>query len=169
MKTTQRHSRWAALLAALLVSGALGQAQVAPDPKKPAANAPDEDIVVLSPFEVTASATESYNAATTLAGNRLNTDLRDVGSSVTVYTSQFFKDLGATNNNSLLQYTISSEVGGIYGNFSGVGGSSTYNEASNLLRPSKTTEWQLRTACPKFFLCIPPPKKRGICKSPRKG
>ena len=136
MKTTHRHSRRTALLAALLVSGAIGQAQVAPDPKKSAANAPDEDIVVLSPFEVTASATESYNAATTLAGNRLNTDLRDVGSSVTVYTSQFFKDLGATNNTSLLQYTISSEVGGVNGNFAGTGDSAALAEPD---RPSQTT------------------------------
>src|SRR6185312_4826827 len=45
----------------------------------------DKDVLVLTPFEVTASAdSKGYTAATTLAGNRLKTDLRDVGSSVSV-------------------------------------------------------------------------------------
>jgi outer membrane receptor protein involved in Fe transport len=98
--------------------------------------AQDEEVVVLSPFEVTASPMNSYNAATTLAGNRLNTQLRDVGSAVTVITSQFFEDTGATNNTSLLQYTISSEVGGVYGNFAGTGDSAALSEPD---RPSQTT------------------------------
>ncbi|HVU24644.1 MAG TPA: TonB-dependent receptor plug domain-containing protein [Opitutus sp.] len=105
------------------------------EPTPPAANA-DDEIVTLSPFEVSASAINSYSAATTLAGNRLNTQLRDVGSSVTVYTGQFLRDLGATNNSSLLQYTVSSEVGGVYGNFAGTGDSAALAEPD---RPNQAT------------------------------
>ena len=121
------------LLIAATVAVASVQAQTAaPTPADPAKN----EVVVLSPFEVTASAADSYNAATTLAGNRLNTQLRDVGSSISVYTSQLLKDIAATNNNSLLQYTLGSEVGGIYGNFAGAGDAAALSEPD---RPSQTT------------------------------
>ena len=127
MKTTPRLSRRAAVFAALLIPCACLQAQTAAAPA--AATEPEsEDVLVLSPFEVSADAIKGYSAATTLAGNRLNTQLRDVGSSVSVYTSQLFKDLGATSNTSLLQYTISSEVGGVYGNFAGTGDSAALSE-----------------------------------------
>jgi outer membrane receptor protein involved in Fe transport len=123
------------VFAALLIPCACLQAQTAAAPA--AATEPEsEDVLVLSPFEVSADAIKGYSAATTLAGNRLNTQLRDVGSSVSVYTSQIFKDLGATSNTSLLQYTISSEVGGVYGNFAGTGDSAALSEPD---RPSQTT------------------------------
>ncbi len=109
--------------------------------QEPAPSAPppvqDEDVVLLSPFEVTASAEESYTAATTLAGNRLNTQLRDVGSAVTVVTSQFLRDTGATDNASLLQYTTGTEVGGVRGNFAGVGDAAQLNE--DTVRPNDNT------------------------------
>ncbi len=135
MKTTPRYSPRATLLAALLISGASIHAQTTAPTTAPTAAA-DDEIIQLTPFEVSAQATHGYNASTTLAGNRLNTELRDVGSSVTVYTSQFFKDLAATNNTSLLQYTISSEVGGINGNFAGTGDAAGLSEPD---RPSQTT------------------------------
>jgi outer membrane receptor protein involved in Fe transport len=138
MKTAFRLARLSAGLA-LLAPGAQLLAQTAPSAAttNPAASSPDDEVVALSPFEVKAtSSTDSYTAADTLAGNRLNTQLRDVGSSVTVYTGQFLKDLGATNNTSLLQYTVSTEVGGVYGNFAGTGDSAALSEPD---RPSQTT------------------------------
>jgi outer membrane receptor protein involved in Fe transport len=135
MKTTNMLSWRAVVLAITLTPLASIHAQTTSAP--PAATpAQDEEVVVLSPFEVTAGKEESYNAATTLAGNRLNTQLRDVGSSVSVYTSQLFKDIAATNNTSLLQYTVGSEVGGIYGNFAGTGDAAALSEPA---RPSQTT------------------------------
>lgn len=139
MKTAPRLSRRIAALAVLLAPWAYTHAQTtsAPSDAAPAAAAGDEEVIVLSPFEVSSAATkDGYTATTTLAGNRLNTQLRDVGSSVTVYTSQFFKDLGATSNTSLLQYTVSSEVGGIYGNFAGTGDSAALSEPA---RPNEAT------------------------------
>jgi hypothetical protein len=137
MKITPRHSRQAAALAVLLLTGALGRGQVSVDPNAAKAKAPEQDIIVLSPFEVTASPDNSYSATDTLAGNRLNTKLSDVGSAVSVITSQFLRDTGATSNTSLLLYTPSSEVGGIYGNFAGTGDGSQLFEPTQ--RPNENT------------------------------
>ena len=64
------------------------------------------DRIVLSPFEVTGEGDTGYNAATTLAGNRLNTKLRDIGNAVSVYTDQFLADTGAADNSTLLQERV---------------------------------------------------------------
>ncbi|MEJ1973081.1 MAG: TonB-dependent receptor plug domain-containing protein [Lacunisphaera sp.] len=134
MKTHPWLSRRAAVLAALLVPCTYLPAQTTAAPA--AEPAPKDDVLVLSPFEVSADTTEGYAAATTLAGNRLKTDLRDIGSAVTVVTSQFFKDTGATGNTSLLQYLPSAEVGGVNGNFAGTGDAAALSEPD---RPSETT------------------------------
>lgn len=91
-------------------------AQSAPPSSTPP-TASDEEIVVLSPFEVTASESTGYVATTTLAGSRINTQLKDVGSAVSVITSEFLRDTGATDNKTLLQYATATEVGSIGGNF----------------------------------------------------
>lgn len=54
---------------------------------------PAEEVISLSPFEVSSGASPGYSAATTLAGARLGTSLRDLGSSVTAIPSA---QLGAT-------------------------------------------------------------------------
>lgn len=102
-------------------------------------NSEQEEVLELSPFEVTASETEGYTAATTLAGNRLNTELRDIGNAVTVITSQFLKDIGATSNETLLQYTVGTEVGNIRGNFAGTGDGSFLDESSRFVNPNQNT------------------------------
>ncbi|MCF3650097.1 TonB-dependent receptor plug domain-containing protein [Synoicihabitans lomoniglobus] len=99
----------------------------------------DEDIVVLSPFEVSAEEEQGYTAATTLAGNRLNTELRDIGNAVTVVTKQFLDDIAATDNESLLQYTTGTEVGNIGGNFAGFGDGSRLDESSRFANPNQNT------------------------------
>ena len=145
--------RFAITLALLLLAGA-AQAQQVPAPAAPArpptrapsaaaaANLPegdDEKVVQLSPFEVSAKPDTGYGAATTLAGNRLNTELRDLGNSISVITSQFMKDIGATNNETLLQYTLGTEVGNIQGNFTGVGDGANLNEAGRFTNPNQNT------------------------------
>lgn len=78
----------------------------------------DDGVVVLSPFEVSSSSDTGYSASSTLAGNRLRTNVRDVGSAISIYTTKFLQDTGATNARDLLVYTTSGEVGGIRGNYS---------------------------------------------------
>jgi outer membrane receptor protein involved in Fe transport len=99
----------------------------------------NEEIIVLSPFEVSATEEGSYTAATTLAGNRLNTQLRDLGNAVQVITGQFLKDIGATDNQTLLQYTTNTEVGSVYGNFAGAGDTATLDESPHFTNPNQNT------------------------------
>jgi outer membrane receptor protein involved in Fe transport len=97
--------------------------------------------VLLSPFEVQRHQRhEELCAETTLAGNRLSTDLRDIGSSVTVVTSQLLADTGATDNTSLLQRIGGAEVGGVNGNFASPGpGSSSALLTEDTIHPSEDT------------------------------
>ena len=125
-------------LSALFIAGA--HAQTAPAPATTPPVETDDAIIELSPFEVNATEnTGGYAAATTLAGNRLNTELRDIGSAVSVVTSEFLKDVGATDNRTLLQYTTSSEVGGTYGNFGGTGDGAVLDESPKFVTPSTNT------------------------------
>lgn len=91
-------------------------------PVTPATTPAGSEILVLSPFEVSSANDSGYAVATTLAGNRLNTNLRDLGFAISVINEQFMRDIGAFNNETLLQYTTSMEIGSVYGNFSGAGG-----------------------------------------------
>jgi hypothetical protein len=102
-------------------------------------NTVDEEPIELSPFMVQGRSDEGYQATQTLAGTRVRTDLRDVGSAITVVTKKFMQDIGATNNQTLLQYTTNTEVGGVYGNFGGVGNGPQIAESDRLLRPSENT------------------------------
>lgn len=136
------HRAWAqAAPAAAPAANSSAAKPVVPEtkPAGEAASADDSDVVVLSPFEVTAQKDEGYAAATTLAGNRLNTQLRDVGSAISVITAQLLSDIGATSNESLLQYTTNSEVGNIYGNMANVGTGQILDEKANLLNPNGNT------------------------------
>lgn len=99
----------------------------------------EEKAIELSPFEVRADDNEGYTAATTLAGNRLNTELRDIGNAVTVVNSQFLKDIGATNNETLLQYTVGTEVGNMRGNFAGTGDGAFLDESGKFRNPNQNT------------------------------
>lgn len=129
------------LLGAFLLSATIGFAQAASTARpaaRPAATT-DEEVIQLSPFEVSAEASGGYTAATTLAGNRLNTELRDIGNAVTVITSQFLTDIAATNNESLLQYTVGTEVGNIQGNFAGVGDGAFLDESARFRNPNQNT------------------------------
>jgi len=120
------------------------RAQVAPSPSAtppvPGTKAEKEEVYVLTPFEVNEKATRGFVATTTLAGNRLNAELRDIGNSVSIVTTQFMKDVGAADNSTLLAYTMGTEVGSITnGNFAGVGDSSSLNENGQFTSPNQNT------------------------------
>ncbi len=70
-----------------------------------------DEVFELSPFEVDASQDTGYRANSTLAGSRLNTQLKDVAASVTVLTSEFMEDLGANDIEAALAYVASAETG----------------------------------------------------------
>lgn len=93
---------------------------------------------MLSPFVVDASEdTGTYRATATLAGTRIRTELKDVGSAVSVVTAQFLQDTGSRNTEDLLVYTTNTEVGGTSGNFANTGGRSETTEGR--IRPHENT------------------------------
>lgn len=126
------------MLGTLVLSSTWGYAQTAPA-QPAAASSEEEDVLVLSPFEVSAEEDTGYATATTLAGNRLNTELRDIGNAVTVINSQFLKDIGATSNQTLLQYTVGTEVGNVGGNFAGTGDGAFLDESGRFTNPNQNT------------------------------
>ena len=81
------------------------------------------ETVVLSPFVVSSDEDVGYAARSTLAGTRIRTDVKDVGSSISIITSKFLQDTNVTNQADLLVYTTNSEVAGPNGNFLGIGDS----------------------------------------------
>ena len=96
----------------------------------------EDDTVVLSPFEVTSEKDSGYQTTETLAGTRIRTDLKDVGGGLSVYTKEFIKDLGATDNSTLLQYTTNAEVAGTRGSYAGLGNGTSVDETGSLRAPN---------------------------------
>lgn len=117
------------LLAAFGVWQGLLAQTAAPSPSSDPVNREDE-IIQLSPFEVTATEDHGYAATETLAGTRIRTELKDVGSAISVVTSQFLQDVGATGNATLLQYTANAEVAGTRGTYAGLGNGQTLSEGT---------------------------------------
>jgi len=115
----------AGLLALPVLSG-----QVAPQIKDPSTKATArDDPILLSPFTVTDAGDSGYLATETLAGTRIKTDLRDVGTTVSIINKQFLEDTGIKNASELLIHTAGTETGGPGGNFSAVNFSTRFGEA----------------------------------------
>ena len=91
---------------AFLAGGlAAGFAQVAPTASIPPTTAATAtEVVTLSPFQVDASRDQGYLATQTLNGTRLKTDLKDIGSALTIFTEQLLDDLAAHNINDVLMF-----------------------------------------------------------------
>lgn len=95
-----------------LLAPALALSQTSPQPG-PAPKAADE-LLVLSPFVVDASADEGYRSSVTTSGSRLKTDLKDIAASVTVLTDDFMNDLGANDIASALAFVSGAENDSTY-------------------------------------------------------
>ena len=107
----------------------------------PLVNAQDDqedELYELSPFSVDASKDTGYRATSTLAGTRLRTNLRDVGSAISVVTKEFLNDTNSKNSEDLLVYTAGTEVAGQGGNFVGGGDASIINDGAHVAPVSNT-------------------------------
>jgi outer membrane receptor protein involved in Fe transport len=100
------------LLAPLLACG-----QAVPPPASPASQAspstavpPSVEAVQLSPFEVNTSRDTGFAAASSMAGGRLATDLRDTPVSYSVITRDFIDALNLTDLESAADWTTSSTI-----------------------------------------------------------
>jgi len=90
-----------------------GQTTPSDDPENP------DEVIELSPFVISGD-TEGYVATSSMAGTRVNTHLDEIPASISVVTKDMMRDLGVQNSGELLNYTVSTEVSGSSGNFSGV-------------------------------------------------
>jgi outer membrane receptor protein involved in Fe transport len=93
-----------------------------------------DEVIELSPFVVSPDDDTGYRASGTLAGTRLRTDLRDVAASISVVTKQFMDDIGATNLEGLLTYTLGTEAAGLGGNFTSHGLDGNFTDVISGLR-----------------------------------
>ena len=64
------------------------------------------ETVTLSPFEVRSDTDQGYTASNTLAGSRLNTELKNTPAAITVFTKEFLDDIGALNTMEALAYSL---------------------------------------------------------------
>ncbi len=89
-----------ALLPALsLLALARLSAQAVPStPSSSAAKPSADETIELSPFVIEADEDEGYSAKNTLAGTRLRTELKDVGSAISVVTQKFLKDTNSKSS-----------------------------------------------------------------------
>jgi len=71
---------------------------------------PDEDIVNMNPFTVSASSDRGYMATETTAGSRVRTSLRDTSASISVFTKDFLDDVGAQSIDEMLTYSTNGEA-----------------------------------------------------------
>ncbi len=81
----------------------------AAEPSTPAAAAPTDSVVELSPFEVRADGDVGYQAANTTSGSRLNSRLKDTPGSISPFTPEFLSDIAATNLSDMLGYATNIE------------------------------------------------------------
>ena len=79
-----------ALSLAQTATSTRAQANVSPTLPKPT-----EETLVLSPFEVNATADTGYMASSTLAGSRLNSSLLTTPSAISVFTKDLLNDIAA--------------------------------------------------------------------------
>lgn len=125
------------LTALVLLAGAwpLSAQTAAPAGNLPPSKTEADETLVLSPFEVKAEEENGYIATETLAGTRIRTNLKDVASAITVVTKEFMRDIGATDNSTLLQYTTNAEVAGTRGTYAGLGNGTSVDETGSLRAP----------------------------------
>jgi iron complex outermembrane recepter protein len=71
---------------------------------------PTDPVVELSPFTVQTDRDLGYQAENTLAGSRLNTQLRDTAGSISVFTKEFLDDTAITDISELVRYTVNAEM-----------------------------------------------------------
>src|SRR5690349_16170225 len=111
-------SLFRSLLLATLAALPVHAQSVAPPPAA-AKPADAEPIETLSPFVVQTSRDTGYQATSTLAGTRLNTPVKDLAASISIYTKDFIEDVGATSSSDLLIFATGTDAAGAGGNYSG--------------------------------------------------
>jgi iron complex outermembrane receptor protein len=95
----------AGALALLIIFDSVAQSL---PPPRPGAN-PNE-VVQLSPFEVSSEKDIGYAAANSTSGSRLNANLRDTAASITVFTPEFLSDFAANSLEDMIAYAPNVQI-----------------------------------------------------------
>lgn len=104
----------------LLAFPTLLHAQQASVAATSAPSSPSTETIQLPPFEVTTEKDTGYVAQNTTAGSRLNTSLKDTAAPISVFTSEFLADIGATDVAELVDFTAGAErLNGLQGDVAG--------------------------------------------------
>ncbi len=105
-----RHPRTSTgALACALAAQLLAQAAGQPSTPSAGSGPREEEAVTLSPFVVHTDKDSGYAATNTLAGSRLNTELKDTPAAISVMTRDFLTDIGAVNVIDALNYAMNTE------------------------------------------------------------
>ena len=73
-----------------------------------------DSAISLTPFEVNATQEHGYFSATTLAGTRLNNNIADLPSSISIVTRQELLDTNSQNINDVFRYQANTEGASTY-------------------------------------------------------
>lgn len=92
--------------------------------------AADEELITLSPFEVSSSSDVGYAARETLAGGRFRTAYKDVSSQVNVMTAEFLNDVAATTLEESFRFSMNVEPESTYFNVTSGSATDTGNPTS---------------------------------------
>lgn len=71
----------------------------------------DDEPIVMEVFTVNTSQDVGYIAQSSLSGNRMNTNLKDIAAPTTVFTEEFLRDVAVTNTDDLATYMLSAQSG----------------------------------------------------------
>jgi len=82
-----------------------------------AASTGGEQVVQLTPFEVSAASDKGYYASNTMSGTRLNSRIEDLAASITVVTKQQLMDTAAVDINDIFLYEANTEGTGQFTDF----------------------------------------------------
>ena len=92
-----------------IIGVVLGLALIYRASAQTAASPSKEETVTLTPFEVSSTRDVGYLATSTMAGSRINTNLRDVAAQISVMTPEFLSDIGATSIAEAYLYSTNTE------------------------------------------------------------
>lgn len=89
---------------ALLSATSMFAQEALNSPRASSEKSSEDEVITLSPFQVTATNDNGYIATNTLAGSRLNTELVNTPASISVLTKDFLADIGALNINQAMEF-----------------------------------------------------------------
>jgi hypothetical protein len=90
-----------------------------------------DDVIALSPFEVSGGDDKGYAASNTLAGTRLNSRLEDIAGSISVVTKQQLIDTAALDINDIFLFEVGTEGTGQFTDLTNDGRGDYDNVAGN--------------------------------------